>query len=229
MMAIFRSALLVSALFLSTPALPNYVSNGSFEDFTGSFGADGGSALNSSSTTLTDWTIIDEVAVLTTPNVYNLTASDGTNFLDLTAYNGVGAGSGQGVQQTVSGLTVNSMYHVSMDIGINNSSCGPASSNCEGPVSVFATIGNVYATFVHDSASPGNVWGNYSFDFIALSSSVDLQITMVTTAGVYVGLDNVSIADVPEPASSYLLICGIAALGTMGLRRKIGSQASVAI
>jgi len=81
----------VALLAASNAGAVNIVSNVSFETFTGSFGnvvpGDGGAQLNLEDTTLTNWDIVnDEIAVLKDPNIYNLTPSDGNNFLDLAGY-----------------------------------------------------------------------------------------------------------------------------------------------
>ena len=90
-------------------AMANLVTNGSFETFTGTFGSDGGAQLTSSSTALTGWTIEGgEVAVLTTPNSYNLTAADGVNFMDLTGYSN--SGFPKGLTQNLSGLITGQTY-----------------------------------------------------------------------------------------------------------------------
>ena len=90
---------------LATGASAQIVSNGSFETFTGAFGGDGGAQLIGSSTTLTGWTIVGgEIAVLRSPNGYNLAASVGNNFLDLAGYSN--GGFPKGISQMLTGLTV---------------------------------------------------------------------------------------------------------------------------
>ena len=86
-----RCVLVALVLLGTTDAFANLVSNPSFENFTGTFGGDGGRQLTSASTTLTDWNIAGgEIAVLRTSNSYHLAPSQGDNFLDLAGYSNTG-------------------------------------------------------------------------------------------------------------------------------------------
>jgi hypothetical protein len=198
--------LLLSGLLPAANAVG--VVNGSFESYTGTFGSDGGAIIGSTSSQLPGWTVISQVAILRVPNAYALTASDGTQFLDLTSYFGIGGGAGQGVQQTLSDLTPGEIYTVAFDIGVSNGSCGVSGNICSGPVSVQATVGSLTQAYVHNPTGLGNIWGTYAFDFVATSSTTVLQLTMLSTAGAYVGLDNVTVSLVPEPASTTLFLLG---------------------
>ena len=85
-MKLSRIALFSALVAVAASASAQIVQNGSFESFTGAFGGDNGAQLLGSSTTLTGWTIVGgEIAILKNSNAYNLTASDGVNFLDLAA------------------------------------------------------------------------------------------------------------------------------------------------
>lgn len=207
-------------LLFSNPATANLVTNPGFETFNGAFNTNGEAVLNTASTTLPGWGVTNnDIGILTTPNAYDLSSSEGINFLDLS---GLSNGAfPKGVAQDISGLTVGNQYVLSLDIGIRNgpnNSCG--GFNCDGPVEVTATIGATSQTFMHDSPDPGNVWSTYGFTFDASASTMELQIIGVSVpfARIYIGLDNVSVTAVPLPAGA--LLFG-SALGLLGwLRRK---------
>ena len=144
-MKLIKVAVLPLAV-LATGAWAQIVSNGSFETSTGVFLSDGGQELLTSTTTLTGWTIVGgEIAVLRSPNAYNLAASVGNNFLDLAGY--TNAGFPKGVSQVLTGLTVGQTYAFSMDLGIRNGVCVSGGDNCHGPVQASATIGSTSQTF----------------------------------------------------------------------------------
>jgi hypothetical protein len=220
----FKVAVLASA-FLATGASAQIVSNGSFETFTGAFAGDGGAQLTSASTTLTGWTIVGgEVAVLKTPNAYNLAASVGTNFIDLAGY--TNAGFPKGLSQLLNGLTVGQTYAFSMDLGLRNGACVDGGNNCHGPVQASATIGTTSQTFTEASAVAGNVWGTFGFDFVATGPSMTLTIDGVglPAGNEFIGLDNVSVAPavvgaVPEPGTYALLLAGLTGVGAIARKR----------
>ena len=218
------SALLgILALGFAANASANLVTNGSFETFAGTFGGDGGAQLISTSTTLTGWSIEGgEIAVLKTPNSYNLSASDGVNFLDLAGYSNTGFP--KGLSQTLSGLTVGSTYAFSMDIGIRNGPCVGGGNNCNGPVQASAKIGTTSQTFTENSSTTGNVWGTFGFNFLATSPTMKLTIDGISLpAGhQFIGLDNasVNVVSVPEAETYALILVGLGALGLVVRFRK---------
>lgn len=211
---------------LATGASAQIVTNGSFETFTGVFGSDGGAQLIGSSTTLTGWTIVGgEIAVLKTPNAYNVTASAGSNFLDLAGYSN--AGFPKGVSQVLNGLTVGQTFAFSMDLGIRNGACVGGANNCHGPVSASAGIGSTSQTFTEASDVAGNVWGTFGFNFVATSSSMTLTILGLSlpAGNAYIGLDNVSVVPgavnpVPEPETYALMLAGLGVVGWAARRRR---------
>jgi len=223
-MKLFEIALLPLAV-LATGASAQIVSNGSFETFTGVFAGDGGAQLTSASTTLTGWAIVGgEIAVLRTPNSYNLAPSAGNNFLDLAGY--TNAGFPKGISQVLAGLTVGQTYAFSMDLGIRNGACVSGGNNCHGPVQASATIGSTSQTFTEASAVAGNVWGTFGFNFVATAPSMTLTIDGVSlpAGNAFIGLDNVSVAAanvgaVPEPETYALLLAGLAAVGSFTRKR----------
>ncbi len=212
----------IATLGLTAGASANLVTNGSFETFTGVFGTDGGAQLIPGATTLTGWTIVGgEIAILRSPDFYNLTASDGKDFLDLAGYSNTGLP--KGLSQTLAGLTVGQNYALSFDVGTRNGPCVGGLDNCDGPVHVSASIGAKSQTFMQDSTALGNNWATFGFDFIATDTSMTLTIQGVTLplGGEYIGLDNVSVveAPVPEPQGLSMMLGGAGLVG-WALRRR---------
>jgi hypothetical protein len=223
-MKLIKIAVLPLAV-LATGASAQIVSNGSFEISTGVFLSDGGQELLTSTTTLTGWTIVGgEIAVLRSPNAYNLAASVGNNFLDLAGYTNTGFP--KGVSQVLTGLTVGQTYAFSMDLGIRNGACVSGGDNCHGPVQASATIGSTSQTFTEASSVAGNVWGTFGFNFVATGPSMTLTIDGISlpAGNEFVGLDNVSVAPgvvgaVPEPETYALLLAGLAGVGAFARKR----------
>ena len=221
-MKLSRIALFCVAV-VATSASAQIVQNGSFESFTGAFGGDNGAQLIGSSTTLTGWTIIGgEIAILKNSNAYNLTASDGVNFLDLAGYSN--GGLPKGVSQVLTGLNAGQTYTLSMDLGIRNGACVSGGNNCRGPIQVSANVAGTTQTFTHSSTTDGNVWNKVSSNFVANNPSVLLTIQGVSlpAGNQYIGLDNVSVSPVPEPAIWSLMLAGLVAVGVMGRSRRAG-------
>ena len=221
-MTFSRIGLLSAAVVVATSASAQIVQNGSFETFTGTFASDNGAQLTTSSTTLTGWTIVGgEIAVLKNANAYNLTASDGTNFLDLAGYSN--GGFPKGVSQLLTGLSAGQTYTVSMDLGIRNGACVGGLSNCGGPIQVSAGVAGTSQAFTHSSNTAGNVWDRFSSNFVANGSSELLTIQGVSASGgQYIGLDNVSVSPVPEPTTWGLMLAGLVAVGVMARSRTAG-------
>jgi hypothetical protein len=220
-MKLTRIALFSLTVVVATSASAQVVQNGSFESFTGTFGSDNGAQLIGSSTTLIGWTIIGgEIAILKDPNAYNLTASDGMNFLDLAGYSN--GGFPKGVSQVLTGLSVGQTYTVSMDLGIRNGACVSGGNNCRGPIQVSASVAGTSQTFTHSSTTDGNVWDSFSSNFVANESSALLTIQGLNlpAGNQYIGLDNVSVSPVPEPTSWGLMLAGLVTVGVMVRTRR---------
>jgi hypothetical protein len=205
---------------LALPAHANLISNAGFETFSGTYGGDNCRQLNASSTTLTGWTPVGaEIAVCTTPNQYLITASEGTNFLDIAGYQNT---LNKGVSQSISGLVVGQQYAFSADLGIsNNVNCLPGAT-CGGPISVRVTIGSVSQTLTHDSTSAGVQWATYGFTFVADSASPTLSVTgaSLPANGAFIGLDNLTLVAVPEPAIASHAVLALGVLGVARARRR---------
>lgn len=219
-MRIRLALLALASLGLTLPAQANLISNGGFEGFTGGYGGDNCSQLTASSTTLTGWTPVGaEIAVCTTPNQYLITASEGANFLDIAGYQNT---TNKGVSQSISGLVVGLQYAFSADLGVsNNVNCVPGLT-CGGPISVQVTIGSVSQTLTHDSTSSGVLWATYGFTFVADSASPTLSVTgaSLPANGAFIGLDNLTLVAVPEPAIASLAVFALGALWVARTRRR---------
>ena len=184
----------------------NLITNGSFENTTGFVGnGDDTMTLGPGSTTMQGWTVTtNDLAWIGPTNDFNLTASNGGYFLDLTGYSD-NAPYGT-VTQTIT-TTPGARYALTFDLG--------SSAEYGLPDAITASAGATSQTFT--SSSPGlNQWQTETLDFTAGGPS-----TVITLAGAsgqyYIGLDNVSVDGVPEPASWALLVSGVAMVGA-GLR-----------
>ncbi|HEU4430609.1 MAG TPA: hypothetical protein VFT98_17750 [Myxococcota bacterium] len=216
-----RLAILATSLLaLAAPAHANLISNAGFETFTGTHAGDNCRQLVPASTTLSDWTPVgNEIAVCTTPNQYLITASEGLNFLDIAGYQNT---LGKGVSQTISGLVIGQQYAFTADLGVSNiASCVPGAT-CGGPISVLVTIGSVSETLTHNSTDPGVQWASYGFSFVADSTNVTLSVvgSAIPAGGAFIGLDNLSLLAVPEPAWMSFVAVALGALGVGSLRRR---------
>ncbi len=201
-------------------ARANLLTNGSFENLNNTFVGDANSVdeLNSGSSVIPGWLTVNGVptAWIKSGNPYGIGASDGLYFLDLTGY--ADSGAYGGVSQTFATM-VGDTYTVSFDLGY-----GGNSTSFGGPVSVKAMAGNFSGVFTSGSGDPRPaVWNPESFNFVASSSSTQLSIIGLSTAGgEYIGIDNasavISPSAVPEPRSYTLLIAGL--VGLIWIRRR---------
>jgi hypothetical protein len=190
----------------------NLLTNGSFEAGTYSFGGDGGQDLASGSTTITGWTVVtNHVAPITTPNSFSVTAQDGDVSLDLQGYaDGSPYGGVQQLLATIPGQD----YELSFYIGVQNSV-----SIATGPASVTASAGSTSQDFTNTIATAGQQWQQFTLPFTATGASTIITLSgLSTTGGSYIGLENVVVTAVPEPAS--LSLVGVSAIAMLTRRRR---------
>jgi hypothetical protein len=216
--------LLTILLALATVnARANQITNGSFENTNNTFVGDANKVdeLNSGSTAIPGWTTINGVptAWIMNGNPWNISAADGSFFLDLTGYSDFGTYGG--VSQSFA-TTPGTNYVVTFDLGY-----GGNSGLFGGPVSVLASAGGSSGTFTSAAGTPNPaVWDLETFGFTATSATTTLSLIGKTTAGGdYIGLDNVDVevgtapAPVPEPATYTLLLTGMSWLGCVARKR----------
>jgi hypothetical protein len=199
----FSRAIAVAVVWIGAAAHAIPVSNFSFEG--GGFVDDGNGTmvLPVGSTAITGWTVTgDQLAWITNPNPWGLAAQEGNRFLDLTAYPS-GAPFG-GVTQTLA-TAAGQSYVVNYFLGSYTSRWGGP------PVSIEFSAGGTTTTCTVSTTSTQSTWTLCSATFTASSTSTAL--TFRGTAGYqYIGLDNVTVEAIPEPALTLLLGSSIVAL-----------------
>ncbi len=207
--------------FAFVDAHADLITNGSFENTNGTFVGDANKTdeLNSGSTAIPGWTTINgtQTAWIMNGNPWNISAAQGSFFLDLTGYSDSGIYGGV-TQSFVT--TPGTSYVVTFDLGY-----GGNSGLFGGPVSVKATAGGSSETFTSGSGTPNPaVWDLETFDFTATSSLTQLSLVGIsTTGGDYIGLDNVdvevgTVGPVPEPGTDALLLTGLGFLACVARR-----------
>lgn len=210
--------LLIALCFLlgAFSAHGSIITNGSFENTNGTFVPDANDTMSlaSGSSVIPGWTTTNGTftAWIENGNPWNIPASNGEFFLDLTGY--FDSGTYGGVTQSFA-TTSGTSYVVTFDLGYGGNSAGFA-----GPVSVTATAAAFTGTFTSGSGTPNPaVWDHETFDFTATSSTTQLSLVgLSTTGGQYIGLDNVdvelaTVGAVPEPSNLPILLGGIGLLG----------------
>jgi hypothetical protein len=194
----WNCVLALVAIGVALPSYANLISNGSFES--GNFvpNAQDTMVLTVGATDITDWTVQNaSLAWIGPANPFGLSASDGSYFLDLSGYHDNAPYGGVLQSQTIA-TTVGAQYRVTFDIGTD-----PQYDSA--PVGVQVTAGSSSSSFTSTPLNP-NQWESFSFDFIATSTATTLSLVgQAGTDEKYVGLDNVSVVQIPEPGTLALL------------------------
>ena len=194
---------------VSQIAYADLITNGSFESGVYAPPSNDTMSLSVGATNMTGWTVVsDAIAWIGPSNPWSLTASTGDFFLDLTDYS-FGAPFG-GVSQTVL-TTPGQAYQLSFDLG---------SSNIWGrPSAILASAGSTSGTFTSALTGGNSDWQSFMLPFTASSTSTTISLAGKVGQN-YIGLDNVAVTPVPEPASYLMMIAGLGLLG-FAVRRKL--------
>lgn len=233
------------AMFVLTGWAPiasaNLITNGTFEIFTGTFGADGGALIAPGNTSVTGWSVSGSgnIAIVQNGNIWKLIAADGKNLLDMTGYHDSTIGLST-ISQNVSGLTIGVSYGLSFLLGLIKESSG----TFDGPNGVSVTLVSSNSSSTRqfnmdvNIPQPGRltntiqgreyIWDPFSFAFTADATSVQVGFVGTIAHGhnVYLGLDSISLvqaAPVPEPQTWLVLAAGLTGLGVAMRRRKARS------
>jgi hypothetical protein len=202
------------------------VTNGSFENttnFVDNEGSDDTMQLFPGSMVMTGWTVVtDQIAWIGPTNPFDLTAEDGSYFLDLTGYQD-GAPYG-GITQNIS-TTLGATYSLTFFLGADSAYGVPDGLTA----SATGTPGQSYSW---GGPVTGGGWLGESYSFVA--SGLTTTITLQGSSGSnYIGLDNVAVTQTagaaPEPGSLLLCVAAVVAGPMAMVRRRWGTAARRAV
>jgi Protein of unknown function (DUF642)/PEP-CTERM motif len=205
---------LAVAALLAAPAAgeaANLLTNGSFEDitnFSDNHPGDDTTVLAVGDTSMPGWTVVgtDGLAWIGPTNPFLLSAADGQYFLDLTGYTSQEPSGG--VSQTIA-TTPGTNYELTFALGSDGGYGLPSA--------ITVSTGAATQTFT-STLTGSNNWESETMDFTATGPSTTISLIGVV-GNQYIGLDNVSLTDIPEPASMVLLGAGLFGLRMVRRRR----------
>ena len=211
-------ALAALSLGTSVAAAPNLVVNGDFEAAPAPAGAysqyGGGNGFTGWTATGNDILVIDK-AYAEGSLVFN--ANDGSsNAVDLTGAGNTGPA--DGITQTVATIG-GKRYQLSFFVG-NASPSGQNAGSYTQPSTLNLSIdGGAIMTFTNAvNVANGIDFAQFTTFFTATGPTL-LAFSNGTVGDNYLGLDNVSVSLVPEPATWGLMIAGFAMVGAVTRRR----------
>ena len=108
---------------------------------------------------------------------------------------------------------------MTFDLSVNQSS-----TVSNGPITVrVAATGNPFQDSTYNPPGVGIQWGSFSSEFVATGSSTDLSfLGTLSTGGLTINLDNVSVNAVPETSSFRLVVVALGGLSALRWRDERG-------
>jgi hypothetical protein len=213
-MTTFRTLLALGALTTSLTAHANLLTNASFES--GAFLPPSNQTVTllPGATSITGWTVVnDAIAWIGVGDPWGLDAFSGDRFLDLSDYT-----AGQpfgGVSQAVA-TTAGTSYLVTFSLG--------SSTFWGRPSALTVSAGGSSQTFTSPLTGGNNDWEQRTMTFVATGALTTLVFSGAAGNN-YIGLDDVSVTAVPEPASALLLLAGAAVVFGRVRRRQMTAHA----
>lgn len=217
--------ILTSLAAVASANAVNLLVNGGFEstDTTTNVGITGIRKYNGGES-LVGWTV-GGVDVLGTDANYTeasgagsitFNANSGNTSVDLTGFGNTGLS--DSISQSIA-TTVGTTYNVSFFVGRQNSFDASDTRYATPSTVVFSLNGGAPMSFTNSNTATAKInWTQFTTSFVANSTSTLVQFNNGTLDNNWVGIDDVSVEAVPEPASFAAL--GVGALALLRRRAK---------